>query len=854
MSFIVLNARSAFSFLYGAYHPGELVARAAERALGGVVLADRWGLYGMVRLARAARDARLYALCGAEVGFVEGGALVLLPRDEAGHASLAALLTRGHLENPRGRPQAHLAWLAATEGLAGLVPGRRLLGLGARWLKRLAAVFPGPLLMGLPGAEVSAAQRDWLRGLAAGLGITVAAAPEVVALDQAGYRTHRSLTAIARAVHHRDEPPLPPGSGVLPGPAEMRAFFSAAEIRATWRVLELCPFELPLGRRWLPTYPLPRGRTPQKELAGRCLKSLARRGAVRQHYLKRLDRELAAINRFGYADYFLLVSDLVEFARGRGIRCTVRGSAAGSMVTWLLCGGVDPVEYDLLFERFMNEGRLEPPDVDLDFDSLRRDEVLSHLMARFPGRAAMVATVPTFRARSAVRELCLALGRGQAEAGRLTDFLPHYARASRLPVLLETTPELAGHPLAREKRLLELAAGISGLPRQLSVHLGGVALGPLEKLVPLEMTAQDLKVIQLDKDDTEDLGLIKLDLLGLRMHTACAGSLEMLQARGVEVDLDRLDLGDQKVYDLMCTTDTVGVFQVESPGQRGLLGRLQPRNFNDLMIEISLFRPGPMQADMVTPFVQRRWGEIPVAYPHPLLEPVMNDTLGVLVFQEQVLKIAHHLAGLSYGQADGLRRAMTHHRSPAEMAKLRDSFLEGCRGRGVDEGVGMMLWEQVASFAAYGFCKAHAASFAAITFQSAWLKAHHPLEFFLGLLNAGHVGGYCARTLLNEARRWGLGILGPDVNHSRSGFSPENGFIRVGLLPIRNIGPAAVDKILSARERGGPFTSREDFAGRTKLTRRQIRTLEQSGALTLAWRQLSLFGDLAGEAPCPIPG
>ncbi|MCB2189546.1 MAG: DNA polymerase III subunit alpha [Deltaproteobacteria bacterium] len=834
MRYLPLLVHSAFSFLHGSFQPADLVEAVAARGGPGVTLADRAGLYGMVRLARAGRSRGLYTQTGALLTLAGGGELVLYPQNAAGHAALCRLITRAHLEHPRGAPRLEEAWLAEATDLVGLLPGRQILAAGPFWLAGVKGLFPGPLFLGLPGAEVSPPQRDQLRELAAAAGLTAVAAPEVVALDQAGLAAHRSLVQIAQTIHHRGVEPLSAG-GVLPSDEELARLYGPAELAATWRVADLCPFELPLGRRWLPDYPLPPGQTPAQALARRAWRELARRRPLLDTaYARRLQRELAAIEAFGFAAYFLWVGEIYAFARQRGIRCTLRGSAAGSLVCWLLTGGVDPLSYDLLFERFLNDGRHEPPDVDLDFDSLRRDEVLRFIMGRFPGRAAMVATVPTFRARSAIRELVVSTTGDQDLAGRLTALIPYHTRANRLSVLLGRTPELAGHPLGGHPDLLAAAAAISGLPRQLSVHLGGVALGPLDELVPLEMSAQDLPVIQLDKDDAADLGLIKLDLLGLRMHSALAHSLELLDQKGRAVELDRLPLDDPAVYELLRTTDTVGVFQVESPGQRGLLGRLQPTDFQDLMVDISLFRPGPMRADMVTPYLERRAGRQPVVYPHPALEPVLADTLGVLVFQEQVLKIAHELAGLTYGEADGLRRAMTHRRSAAEMDRMRGSFVESCLGRGVDEGVALLMWDQVSSFAAYGFPKAHAAAFAHIAYQSAWLRAHHPLEFFLGLLNAGHVGGYPPRVLLNEARRTGIAILPPHLNLSGEGCRPENGGIRVGLLTIRGLGPAGVARILAAREKDGPFASAGEFAARSKLNRAQLRVLDELGLTAVA--------------------
>lgn len=837
MRFLPLHTHSAFSFLYGTFQPQALVEAVAARSGPGVCLCDWHGLYGMVRLAKAGQKRRLYTLCGVEMALAQGGSLILYPQDATGHAHLCRMVTRGHLEHPRGQPRLELAWLREDGRVLALIPGRAVLKQGAAWLARAAEACLGPVFLGLPGPEVGEADRDLLRQWAGAIGLDCLAAPEMVALESPGLVLHEALVSIAQTVHHRQVEPLPPGAGLLPRDADMARWFSRLEIKSTWKVADLCPFELPLGQRYLPAYPTPQGQTSERLLSSRCLKALARRGPVDKTYVGRLLKELKAIHAFGFDDYFLLVADIVDFARNRGIRCTVRGSAAGSLVTWLLCGGSDPVEHDLLFERFLNDGRNEPPDVDLDFDSLRRDEILRYVMHRFPGRAAMVATVPTFRARSAVRDLCLASGGSREQAGALTDFIPHYARPEKLPHLLQVTPELKSHPLAREHRLLALAAGISGLPRQLSVHLGGVAIGPLEELVPLELSAQGLPVVQLDKDDVEGLGLIKMDLLGLRMHSAIAASLQALEQAGQLVDLERVPLDDPAVYELLCSTDTLGIFQVESPGQRGLLGRLQPRNFHDLIVEISLFRPGPMKADMVTPYVERHAGRQPVTYAHPLLEPILKETLGVVVFQEQVLRIARALAGLTYGQADGLRRAMTHRRTPQQMQGMRADFMGCCLGRGVDEGVALLLWDQVSSFASYGFPKAHAAAFAFIAYQSAWLRVHHPAEFFLGLLNAGHVGGYSPRVLLNEARRQGSTILPPDANLSRDLYTLEQGAIRVPLVVIRGMGPAGVARILEARDRGGPFLDVFDLARRTRLNRTQMNALRQAGALAALLRQ-----------------
>jgi DNA-directed DNA polymerase III PolC len=544
-----------------------------------------------------------------------------------------------------------------------------------------------------------------------------------------------------------------------------------------------------------------------------------------------LERELDLVRQKGLSGYFLLVKDVGDFAKARGIRCTVRGSAAGSLVTYLLLGGVDPLEHDLLFERFLNEGRSDMPDVDLDFDSVRRDEVIAYVMEKYAGQAAMVATIPTFRARGAIRQLGRAFGYSYEKIDRLTTFLPYYLKSSQIEEAFHALPELKETPLKEEPELLRVAAKISGLPYQLSVHLGGVVIAPeaLASWAPVEMSRKGFPVAQYDKGDVEALGLVKLDLLGLRMHTAIQKAIDLLEEQGVFLDLHAMSLDDEKTFRLLRTTETVGVFQVESPGQRQLLGRLQPKKFSDIIAEISLFRPGPMRGDMVTPYVQRRNHREPVRYPHPDLVPILHETYGIVLFQEQVLRIAHRIAGFSLAEADQLRRAMTKNRSTVEMERIKASFIQGAMKQGYPQGIAEEIFAMVASFAGYGFCKAHAASFAHITYQSAFLKAHYPFEFYLGLLNAGHVGSYPKSVILNEAKRKGIEIRAPHINDSREEYTAENGAIRIGLSAINGIGPKFCKRILRERE-NGPFTSIKAFCLRANLPQEIILRLSLAGA------------------------
>ncbi|MBW1999484.1 MAG: DNA polymerase III subunit alpha, partial [Deltaproteobacteria bacterium] len=783
--FTHLHVHSAFSFLYGTFTPELLVQRAKELGFDTIALTDKNGMYGAIRFYKAAQKENIKPILGSEVTLWDGTTLILLALSFTGYQNLCRLLSHAHLKSPRGKPACSLSTLTQfAQDLFCLTGGRdgslyklvsmRSLDLALHWLNILKEIFgPEHLFVEIQnhGLQGDSAIMEQMTMLAKQVGLLTVATNEVAFLNREDFEVHQRLIGIQQTVHHRDVQPVPNDQFYLKSEDDMRAAVPCPEaLENTARVAQACHLELPINRIHPPSYPLPKGESADKLLTRLCFSALAARyKPVPYKAVARLDQELEIIRRKGLSEYFLLVKDVWDFARSRGIRSTVRGSAAGALVTYLLLGGVDPLQHDLLFERFINEGRSDMPDVDLDFDSLRRDEVIEYVMKKYEGQAAMVATIPTFRARGAIRKLGRAFGYSYDRIDRLTSFLPYYLKSSQIEAASDTLPELKDTPLKEESELLRVAAKISGLPYQVSVHLGGVVIAPDELVswVPVEMSNKGFPVAQYDKDDIEALGLVKLDLLGLRMHTAIQRTLELLEDKGIFLDLDSIPLDDEKTYRLLRTTETVGIFQVESPGQRQLLGRLQPRRFSDIIAEISLFRPGPMKGDMVTPYVQRRNNKEPISYPHPDLEPILQETYGVIIFQEQVLKIAHYVAGFSYAEADRLRRAMTKDRSEEQMESLKASFIRGAIKQGYSLDTAEEIFGMVASFAGYGFCKAHAASFAHITYQSAFLKAHYPLEFYLGLLNAGHVGSYPKSVILNEARRRGFEVLGPHVNYSQ---------------------------------------------------------------------------------------
>jgi DNA-directed DNA polymerase III PolC len=849
--FTHLHTHSAFSFLYGTFTPEALVQQARASGYDAIALTDMNGLYGAIRFYRAARSQSIKPIVGTEITLRNGTALILLARSFEGYKNLCRILSEAHLEayaeGTRGKPASRLYSIERfCQDLICLTGGRdgrlhELISTGnltqaRRWLERLKHIFgPDHLFVEIQnhGLQNDQGLMTTSAKLAEQTAVPLVATNGVTFLRQTDFEIHQRLIGIQQTVHHRNTRSVPNNQFYLKTEQEMQTAVPYGEaLKNAARIATRCNLTLPLKETHPPRYPLPEGVSADHLLTRQCFSALATTYKPATHEaITGLERELDLIRRKGLSGYFLLVKDVADFAKSRGIRCTVRGSAAGSLVTYLLLAGVDPLEHDLLFERFLNESRSDMPDVDLDFDAIKRDEVIAYVMEKYAGQVAMAATIPTFRARGAVRKVGRAFGYSYEKINRLTSFLPYYLKSSEIKDASRYLPELKDTPLQTETELLRIAATISGLPYQLSVHLGGVVIAPeeLSSWVPLEMSRKGFPVAQYDKDDLETLGLVKLDLLGLRMHTAVQKAVDLIKEKGKVLDLDAIPLDDEKTFRLLRTTETVGVFQVESPGQRQLLGRLQPKTFSDIIAEISLFRPGPMKGDMVTPYVERRNGREAVRYTHPDLMPVLQETYGIVLFQEQVLKVAHRIAGFRLAEADQLRRAMTKNRSDTEMARLKNAFIRGATIQGYTKETAEEIFALVAGFAGYGFCKAHAASFAHITYQSAFLKAHYPFEFYLGLLNAGHVGSYPKSVILNEAKRTGIEIYPPHINASDPDYTAENGAIRIGLCAVNGLGPKLCRRILRERVEA-PFSSINQFCRRVTLPRETILRLSLAGA------------------------
>jgi len=890
--FTHLHVHSNFSFLDGGSSVEALVDRAKEVGCDSLAVTDHNGLYGAVRFYDYARKAGIKPIVGAEMSMESGGHIVLLAKNLSGYSNLCKIVTRAHLSHEKGHAAVSLEVLDRHKDdlfcLSGCRKGEvaSLIREGCpdaaeEAASRYAEIFGGSFFIEmqnhlLPG---TALLNQELHSLAEKLKLGVVATNDVHYARRDDFKVQDILACVQTITKLDDRHPIRKRNCeyFLKSPKAMEKLFAAypqALITAA-DIAQECNLDLGLGTYRFPDFPVTKGETAYSYMCKLCYEGLSNiYKPITPEATKRLQHELSIIYDLGFAEYFLVNWDIVRQAREMGIRCSGRGSAADSMVAY--CLGitiVDPLEHDLLFERFLNPERKGMPDIDIDFDAARRDEIIEYIYKKFgEDKVAMVCTVSTLCAKSAIRDVGKAMDFPQEQIDSLASGLPH-THARRIREAMDKLPELrdGGVSIEKMETLVDICEKVDGFPRHLSVHLGGVVIsrGLLTDLVPLEWATKGVIVSQFDKDDIETLGLVKMDILGLRNLSAIEDALVLIRENhGIDLDVDNLPFDDPKVYEMLRSTNTVGLFQVESPGMRGLLGRLQPTRFEDIIAQISLFRPGPMQADMINPFIKRRHGEEPITYLHPSLEPALKETYGVILYQEQVLRVSSALAGFTPGQADSLRRAMTTDRSQEEMEGIRETFVSGAVNSGVDEEIAEKVFSQLRAFAAYGFCKAHAASFAKIAYQTAYLKAHYAPEFLAGILCNEPMGFYPANVIVEEARRIGIGILGVDVNRSRKKFSVEEGNIRIGLMQVKGISDAAIESIEAARAER-EFDSFSDFCRRTRVARPVIENLVNCGAFESfghpRGKLLWLLGEIrngrmgerenggVGESGSPIP-
>ncbi len=855
VSYAPLYCKSHYSFLEGASHPEEILERAAELGLGSLCLTDRDGLYGTVRAHVKARELGLHLVIGARMTVADGSSILLLAADGTGYAHLCQLISTGRLRSPKGRSVVEWQEVCAyAGGLMALWGGEESLLVRepepAFVARDLRDAFGDRLyaLVTRHRRANEAPQERRLRERARRYGIPTAAATEVLYHHPSRRRLQDVLTCIRHQV-------LLTAAGCrikpnaehdLKSPAAFAALFrdDRDSVVRTLEVADRCTFSLDEIHYRYPSEELPGGKTSGEWLREITFRGARKRygGTVPQDIRAQLEHELRVIGELAYEGYFLTMWDLVRFCRSRGILCQGRGSAANSAVCYCLgITAIDPVRMDLLFERFISGERAEPPDIDLDIEHNRREEVIQYLYRKH-GRthAAMVANFIRYRGRSAVRDVGKVLGLSETTVHRITRLMGHYEEVDSK--LLES----AGLGPRAHGELLRLVAEIQDFPRHLSIHPGGFLLGhkPVRDLVPIENGAmRDRTVIQWDKEDLESLKLFKVDLLGLGMLTVVDRSFRLIRKHWSRTfSLATLPKDDPATYDMICKADTVGVFQIESRAQMSMLPRLKPRKYYDLVIEVSIVRPGPIVGGMVHPYLRRRNGEEEVTCPHPSLEPILKKTLGVPLFQEQVMRLAVVAADYTPGEADQLRRDMAAWRRSGRIERHRDRFISRMEAKGIAREFGTRVFEQIRGFGDYGFPESHAASFAHIAYASAWLKRHYPTAFACALLNAQPMGFYAPATIVDDARRHGVRVLPVDVRHSDrdctlerqaggSADSPGVPALRMGLCCVKGLGEADWQRIDEAR-RAGPFRSLADFASRTGLRQNLLDRLAEAGSLT----------------------
>ncbi len=991
-----LRCRSCFSFLEGASHPEELVARAAELGLSALALADVNGLYGIVRAHAEAKRRGLPLVVGAEIAVsgLEMGRparLVLLARDREGYANLCRLATLAHcggLEAASGEG----APGDTSAPIAGAPPARlgkdevrvsidavreRCAGLFALYpgadgdaAARLREAFGRRLALAVARHRIAGEEVRVLAARSVGerLGIAVAVTNDVHTHVRARQRLQDVLACVrlGTTVDRAGRRLFPNAERTLKGPEEMARLWSdfpqgletaasiadecrfrIEEIRGEHPLPPVVVYRTALARgaavaisspaqaerdgvlAQVPNAPLRTWRsgrgappavvastsTPVTTMAGATAGAAARdeglggmallrelvAEGVRWRYggdppedvARQLARELDLVEELGYASYFLAVWDVVRFARSRGILCQGRGSAANSAICFVLgITAIDPVRMGLLFERFISAERGEPPDIDVDFEHERREEVIQYVYQRY-GRdhAGMVCEVITYRGKSALRDVGKALGLSLGQVDRLAKQLGTYEDLSQIGPEIAARAALDGDASERVRLTFELAREVVGFPRHLSIHVGGfvVTRRPLCETVPIEPAAMPGRtIVQWDKDDLAELDLLKVDLLGLGMLTALSRTLALLAGHrplpashsplAHPDSLAAIPAEDPAVYEMLSRADSIGVFQVESRAQMSLAPRLRPRNFYDLVISVGIVRPGPIQGGMIHPYLRRRDGRERVRYPYPPLEPILAKTLGVPLFQEQIMRLAVVAAGFTPGEADELRRVMTHRRSHERIGAMRARLLAGMAERGIAPADAELIFHQLLGFAGYGFPESHSASFALLVYASAWLKRYHPAAFACALLNSQPMGFYAPHTLVEDAKRHGVEVRGMDVAASGWESTLEGGregapaapgeapALRVGLHAVRGL-PRAVGEAVLAARRERPFESLGDLVRRARISRAWLVRLAEAGALgglapdrrSAVWRSLGVEADggdlFAGLAPQePDPG
>ncbi|MGI6453644.1 MAG: DNA polymerase III subunit alpha [Syntrophomonadaceae bacterium] len=919
-SFVHLHNHTEYSLLDGACRIKNLISRASELGMPAIAITDHGVLYGVIDFYREAKKQGIKPIIGCEVYVAPRSRfdkeprlddaqyhMVLLARNNEGYKNLVQMVSQAYLEGFYYKPRVdrellekyHEGLIALTGCIAGEIPQLIISGNLSKardTVNYFKEVFgPGNLYLeiqdhGIPEEKVMV---QGLITLSAQTGVPLVATNDLHYVNKNDAAVHDVLLCIQTAARVNDENRMrfPTSEFYLKTESEMRALFPdlPEAITNTLKIAEECQVEFSFGEFHLPFFQIPEGYTEESYLEAMVREKFAVKYPQQDRQIaERMEYELKVIKEMGFAGYFLIVQDLVNWAKKEGIPVGPgRGSAAGSLVSYILdITGIDPLKYDLLFERFLNPERVSMPDIDIDFCFEKRDRVIDYIINKYGSdQVAQIITFGTMAARAAIRDVGRAMDIPYAEVDQIAKMIP-----GELGVTIDKALQISADLIQayqndyNTRKVIDVARAIEGMPRHASIHAAGVVIGkePLNTILPLQKTPEGHVVTQFTKETVEDIGLLKMDILGLRTLTVIERAIDIIKkTRGEKIDIDQIPFDDPAIYKLLAEGQTTGVFQVESDGLKRILMEMKPDRFEDLIAIIALYRPGPLGSGMTEDFIRRKNGRQPIEYLHPLLEDILKGTYGVILYQEQVMRIASDLANFTMGEADVLRRAMGK-KKPDELIAQREKFIKGASENNIDPQIAARLFDLMENFAGYGFNKSHSAAYAVITYQTAYLKAHYPVEYMCAFLTSVIDNQDRVVYYLRECQRMGIKVLPPDINESFENFTVAGDAIRFGLGAIKNVGLNAVKNIVELRK-NGIFKSFFDFCRRVDLSqinKRMVENLILAGcfdsvgitrkqALSIMEEcielsqqikqgeqsmQLSLFGDNQGliEEPRPV--
>ena len=881
-NFVHLHVHTEYSLLDGAARIGELLDAAKSHGMNAIAITDHGTMYGVINFYKAAVERGIKPIIGCEVYVAPKDRfdrdkddekkyfhLVLLAENNEGYRNLVKLASAAATEGFYYRPRVdkellkkyHGGLIALSACLAGEIP-HAILDENFSRAKELVAEYVEIfgrdnffLEIQNHGLEEEFKVRDALKNFAAEFNLPLVATNDSHYVKREDAEFHDLLLCLQTGKKVADKRRMKFSSDdyYLKSPAEMRELFADVPDACdnTLAIAERCNVKLEFGKFQMPQFPLPEGYADAADyLRDLCKSKLPMRYAnVTDEVTARLEHELKIIHGMGYDGYFLIVHDFIDFARRKKISVGPgRGSAAGSLVAYLLgITELDPLKYNLLFERFLNPERVTLPDIDVDLCYIRRDEVIQYVRDRYGAdKVSQIATFGTMAAKASIRDVARVLNVPYKDSTEIVKLIPNVLNIT-IDDALKMSNDLrkAYDDNEQTRRIIDFARKLEGLPRHTSVHAAGVVISkvPLDEIVPLQFS-NGVLVTQYDKDTVEELGLLKMDFLGLRTLTIISEALANIKAsRGIELEASQIPLRDEKTASMLTAGDTAAVFQMESPGMTALVKELQPEGFEDLIPTVALYRPGPLGSGMVEDFIAGKHGRKVAKYLHPKLEPILKETFGVILYQEQVMQIVQTLAGFTLGQADILRRAMSKKKASILLAQ-KENFLRGCSAHGVEKTLAEKIFDLLTHFADYGFNKSHSAAYGLLAWQTAYLKAHYPAEYFAAMMSGSNdpdkVAGY-----IEQARRIGIKILPPDVNASAANFTVDNGAIRFGLAGVKSVGDTALVSIINERRRGGKFKSPIDFCSRLdpkNVSRHILENLIRSGAFdSLEPRRMALL-------------